>query len=181
MRQLASFLLVVFALPAVVGPATAAEAWRWKDDKGVVHLSDTPVPGAERVTLPSPPTVGTVTTAPPPPKPVAPEPFKYAECVVLAPGNDQTFNAVTSVTASLRIAPPLQQDHRIQVVLDDQVYAAWPARMLTFKLDNINRGTHTLAVTVIDANRKSLCAGPVVSFHVRQPSVLSPARPKAKP
>jgi Domain of unknown function (DUF4124) len=181
MRQLASFLLVAFALPAMVVPAIAAEAWRWKDAQGVIHYSDTPVPGAERVALPATPNVGTVATPAPTPPPAIPEPFKYSECVVLAPGNDQIFNAVSSVTASIRIAPPLQQDHRIQVVLDNNVYAAWPARMLTFKIDNLNRGTHTLVVNVVDASRKSLCAGPPISFHVRQPTILSPAKPKPKP
>jgi hypothetical protein len=110
-----------------------------------------------------------------------PEPFKYTECVVVAPGEDQTFNAVTSVTASVRISPPLQPDHRIQVVLDGEVYGAWPARMLTAQLDNIYRGTHTLSVLVLDAGRKPVCTGAAVSFHVRQPSLLSPARPRPQP
>jgi hypothetical protein len=178
MRQIASFLLVAFALPALVAPAAAAEAWRWKDDKGVVHYSDTPVPGAERVVLPSSPAVGTVAASAPQSRAATPAPFKYTECVVVEPGNDQTFNAVSSVTASIRISPALQQDHRIQVLLDGEVHAAWPARMLATRLDNLFRGTHTLAVSVLDANGKSLCAGPAISFHVRQPSLLSPARPK---
>ncbi|MEO8315772.1 MAG: DUF4124 domain-containing protein [Pseudomonadota bacterium] len=176
MRQLASFLLVAFALPVL-----AAEAWRWKDDKGVVHYSDTPVAGAERVVLPSPPTIGTVTTQAPPPAAPTPVQFKYNECVVLAPGNDQTFNAVNSVTASIHISPPLQPDDRIQVFLDEEVYAAWPARMLSFKLENLYRGTHTLAVLVLGADKKSLCTGPAISFHVHQPSLFSPARPKPTP
>jgi len=181
MRQLASFLLAALALPAVIVPAMAAEAWRWKDDKGVVHYSDTPVAGAERVQLPTPPNIGTVATPAPAPPPAVPEPFKYTECVVLAPGNDQTFNAVSTVTASLRISPPLQRDDRIQVVLDGQPYGAWPARMLTFKLENLSRGTHTLSVLVVGAEKKSLCMGPGISFHVHQPSLLSPTKPKPKP
>jgi hypothetical protein len=176
MRRLASFLLVAFALPGL-----AAEAWRWKDDRGVVHYSDTPVPGAERVVLPSPPQQGTVTPGAPPSRPAPPEPFQYSECVVVFPGSDQTFNAVTSVTATVRISPPLLQEHRITIMLDDEVYAPWPARMLTFKLDNLNRGTHLLAVTVVDGNKKAVCTGPAITFHVRQPSVLSPARPNPKP
>jgi len=176
MRQLASFLLVVFALPGL-----AAEAWRWKDERGVVHYSDTPVAGAERVTLPSPPQQGTVTPVTPQPRPAPAEPFRYTECVVLAPGNEQTFNAVTSVTASIRISPPLQPDHRIQVVLDGEVHGAWPARMLTARLDNMYRGTHTLSVLVLDAGNKPVCTGPAITFHVRQPSLLSPARPRPQP
>jgi hypothetical protein len=53
--------------------------------------------------------------------------------------------------------------------------------MLTFKLDDIYRGTHTMSVTVLDARGKPLCEGPAITFHVRQPSLLSPARPKPTP
>ena len=34
--------------------AAAAETWRWKDANGVVHYSDRPVPGAERVSVVAP-------------------------------------------------------------------------------------------------------------------------------
>ncbi len=178
MRQLASFLLVAIALPAL-----AADAWRWKDDKGVVHYSDTPVPGAERIAMPdSVPGSNTGSTTqpvqPPPPEPAA---FKYSECIVRAPGNDQTFNAVNQVTASLSLSPALLPDHRIQVILDELVYPAWPARSLAFTLKDIYRGTHTLAVRVVDAEDKPVCTGPAISFHVRQPSLLAPNRQPKKP
>jgi hypothetical protein len=176
MRQLASFLLLALALPVV-----ATEAWRWKDDKGVVHYSDTKVPGAERVILPTPPNIGTVVPPAPQPRTAPPAPFRYTECVVAEPGNDQTFNAVSSVTASLRISPAPGQNHRIQVLLDGSAYAAWPAGALTATLDNLNRGTHTLAVVVLDESRRPVCTGPAISFHVRQPSLLSPARPAPQP
>jgi hypothetical protein len=180
MRQLASFLLVAFALPAL-----AADVWRWKDDKGVVHYSDTEVPGAERVTVAEPPTGNFVTIAPPIPRETAPQPaatFRYSECAVTAPGNDQVFNAVNSVTASLSITPELQPGDRIQVFLDSVAYAAWPASALTGSLKNVYRGTHTLSVKVVDARGRSLCAGEAITFHVQQPSQLAPRnRPPKKP
>jgi hypothetical protein len=175
MRQLASFLLLALALPVA-----ATEAWRWKDDKGVVHYSDTQVPGAERVTLSSPPTLGTVVPPAPPARVPLPAPFTYSECVVLTPGNDEVFNAVNSVTASVRISPRLLQEHRLQVLLDGAA-TAWPGGMLTSRLDNINRGTHTLSVVVLDEQKQPVCTGPAVTFHVRQPSLLAPARPKPTP
>jgi hypothetical protein len=184
MRQVASFLLVALAVPAVM-PVTAAEAWRWKDESGIVRYSDTPVPGAERVVLATaPPATGSgpaaVARLSAPPVPVK---FSYAECTVRAPGNDQVFNAVTMITASLQIKPALLQDHSIRVMFDGDPYPAWPARMLTFKLENLVRGTHTIAVQVVDAQKKIVCDGPSVAFHVRQPSVLAPGKnkPKAKP
>jgi hypothetical protein len=181
MRQLASFLLVAFALPVAVAPAVAAEAWRWKDDKGAIHYSDTPVPGAERVTLPAPPNVGTVVTPAPPPRVAPPEPFKYTECVVQAPGKEQNFQNVSTVTAAVRIAPSLQPGHSLVVMLDGNPYGAWPARMLTSKLENLQRGSHSLSVVVQGADKKTLCTGPAITFHVHQPSLLSPLRAKPKP
>jgi hypothetical protein len=180
MRQLASFLLVALAVPAL-----AADIWRWKDERGVIHYSDTPMPGAERVAVTTaPPPAGSSNNPPssaPPAAPPAAPPFAYSSCAIEAPGNDQVFNAVNTITASLQISPPLQDDHSIRVILDGNPYSAWPDRMLVFKLENLERGTHTLAVQVVGADRKIVCDGAPVTFHVRQPSVLTPNRNKPKP
>jgi hypothetical protein len=46
---------------------------------------------------------------------------------------------------------------------------------------NLNRGSYTLAVRVLDASGRTVCASPIVNFHVRQPSLLAPGRrPPAK-
>ena len=177
MRQLATFLLIALVLPVL-----AAETWRWKDENGVVHYSDRPLPGAERVEVAAPnlEKAATGSQAPSTPRPAQPAPagFRYTECIVQAPGKDQVFNAVDAVTASVRISPALQRDHRVQVILDGNVYAAWPERALTGKLEAIQRGTHTLRVLVLDAGKKAVCEGPAISFHVRQPSVLAPNKQK---
>lgn len=179
MRQVASFLLIVMALPAM-----ATETWRWKDESGVVHYSDRPVPGAERIkvgpaagsgsTAGTASTLGTQASTPPLAQPAAE--FRYSSCVVLAPANDEVFNAVNSVNASLQISPGLRPGHRVQVVLDGKPYPEWPGGSLGYTLANIYRGSHTLGVQVLDADGRSLCAGPAITFHVRQPSILSPAR-----
>jgi hypothetical protein len=184
MRRLASFLLVALAVPAMVAPAMAAETWRWKDERGVVHYSDTPVPGAERVTIAAPPPATgnstPETSRAQPPAPPVPK-FTYAECTVEAPGNDQVFNAVSTITAALQIQPSLLEDHGVRVMVDGKPYPEWPAHMLTFKIEKLNRGTHTLAAQIVDEQNKIVCDGPSVTFHVRQPSVLAPGRIKPKP
>ena len=179
MRQLASFLLLGFAVVA-----GAADTWRWKDKNGVVHYSDQPVPGATLVTLgpqAAPGTPPAPIVQPPPAAAATPGPTPYTRCVVVAPANDEVFNNVNSVTASVLILPGLQQGHRMQVLFDGQPYPAWPAGGLSHTLSDLFRGTHTLSVNVVDASGRSLCSGPAVSFHVRQPSLLSPARQPARP
>ena len=41
-------LVIMCCLSAVV---FAADTWRWVDENGIVHYSDRPAPGAERVQL----------------------------------------------------------------------------------------------------------------------------------
>jgi hypothetical protein len=184
MRQLASFLLLGIAVAA-----GAADTWRWKDANGVVHYSDRPAPGAERVQVGSSSGPGNAEAAAPQPATPAANPQQaqpvptgvpYTSCVVVAPANDEVFNAVNSVSASLLLTPELQEGHRIQVLFDGQPYPAWPEGVLSYTIVDINRGTHSLSARLVDAEGRSLCTGPAITFHVRQPSVLSPARQRPR-
>ena len=182
MRRLASFLLLGVALAA-----GATDIWRWKDADGVVHYSDSPVPGAEKVT-----TTGTATRAAGqvaiPPVPESPasqpatEPVRYSRCEVAQPPNDETFFAVRSVNVTLAIEPSLQKGHRIQLLLNGTAYPNWPDTSLADTLTDLDRGTYTVGVRIVNEDYLTVCTGPVIKFHVRQPSVLSPQSPqRAKP
>jgi len=57
----------------------------------------------------------------------------------------------------------------------------WPADALNYTLGNLNRGSYKLEVVVVDQRQRPLCNGTITSFHIRQPSVLSPARQAPKP
>jgi Domain of unknown function (DUF4124) len=184
MRQLLSLLLIAF-----VFAADAAETWRWKDESGVVHYSDRPVPGAERVDVQPRAQPGDSSTAAStsgaviaPVAPQAPTTVPYTSCVVTEPANDAVFNAVSSVSASLQIQPALQAGHRVQVMLNGQVYTAWADGQSSHVFTNPYRGSYTLSVRVLDAAGRPLCSGAPVTFHVRQPSLLAPGRiPNRRP
>ncbi len=182
MRQLASFLLLGLSVAA-----GAADTWRWKDANGVVHYSDRPVPGATLVKLgpqatPANPEAAIILKPDlAPVVPAAPATMSYTGCVVTAPANDEVFNNERSVRAAVQVSPGLQQGHRMQVLFDGQTYPTWPAGSLSHTFIDLFRGTHTLSVNVVDAAGRSLCSGPVVSFHVRLPSLLSPARQATRP
>lgn len=177
MRLVASFLLLCAALTA-----GAADIWRWKDADGVVHYSDTPIPGAERVvvsgstpraeTPAAPPAVSEAPAEAPPPQAV-----RYSRCAVTQPANDESFFAVNTVSASVVIEPYLQSGHRIEVLLNGEPHEEWPPEGTTYTFTGLYRGSYTLAVRVLDANGRTVCSGAVSNFHVRQPSVLSPQSP----
>ncbi len=186
MRRVASFLLSAIALTA-----GAADIWRWKDANGVVHYSDSPVPGAERMNVqraPRPDAPGVASPAtdvvPAAEQPAAATPVKYTRCAVTTPQNDAVFNNVDSVSASLAIEPAVQAGHQVLVLLNGGAYTDWPEGATSYTLTGLFRGSYTLAVRVLDENDRALCTGSAINFHVRQASVLSPARqqpPKPPP
>ena len=173
MRQLTALLLLGF--PLLAG---SAEMWRWKDANGVVHYSDRPVEGAERIEVRPSAMTGSVAT--PAPAPVAAADLvavvPYTRCAITAPTNDQVFNAVSSVPAALELEPALQPEHRVQVFLNGREYTEWPAGTLSYTFLNLYRGSYALSVRIVNADNKMLCLGDSITFHVRQPSVLAPAR-----
>lgn len=183
MRQVA--LLLLLAVPLGAG---AAEIWRWTDANGVVHYSDQPRPGAERVTVnvsrpsgvteqPAPPDSEMPAAAAAPPPRVAP--LAYTTCIVSSPANDEVFQGVQDINVSLAIEPELQPGHRIQVTVNGVQRVDWPTTSTSHTLAEVFRGSHTVQVRILDAGGRVLCAGPGVTFHLRQQSVLSPASPLA--
>jgi hypothetical protein len=162
--------------------AGGAEMWRWKDANGVVHYSDRPVPGAERIEVqPSVTTGSAPATAAASASNVQPPPatVSYTRCAITSPANDQVFNAVNSVTASVEVEPALQGEHRLQIILNGRAYAEWPDGVLTYTLMDLYRGSYVLSVRVVDADGRQLCRGESSTFHVRQPSVQAP-RPRPR-
>lgn len=187
MRLIASFLLCCVALSA-----GAAEIWRWKDANGVVHYSDQPMPGAERMglSIPAPGTPGAEQAAdtppaaeyqpsePPPPRE---QPVAYKTCIVAAPAPDETFRGVQPVDVRLTIEPQLQPGHTVRVLFDGSPVAGWPSEGTQHTLPEVFRGSHTLSVRVIDENGRAVCASPTVTFHLHQNSVLPPAGQAPRP
>lgn len=173
MRKLVALLSMCIALSA-----TAAELWRWKDADGVTHYSDRPVQGAQRIDVQNTQvSSGAVEpTAPPSPRPPEPPAFtRYTRCAVAAPSNDEVFHYPDAVNARMDVEPALQAGHRLQVMLNGSAFKEWPANQFAYTL-TLYRGSYTLNVRVVDANGRVLCAGSPITFHVQQPSVLSPAR-----
>jgi hypothetical protein len=185
MRQVATFLLFGVALTA-----GAAEIWRWKDANGVVHYSDNPMPGGERITVFSPPPSGVaqpppVSTPPPMPPVQLPAPqaaqTTYSMCAVIAPARDETFRGVQPVDVKLSIDPGLRTGHRIQLLFNGVPRLDWPPGSISFTLPEVFRGSHTLAVRIVDQNGQVQCSGPSTTFHLQQAGLLSPASPLRPP
>jgi hypothetical protein len=180
MRLVASILLCAVALSA-----GAAEIWRWRDANGVVHYSDQPRPGAERISAGAPPpgseALPDVTARPDEANDRGADgrgqqPEAYTSCTVVSPADNENFQGVQPVTVQLSVGPQLQPGHRIQLLVNGAAVPEWPADATSYTLPEVFRGSHTLSVRVLDARGRPVCSGPSITFYVRQQSLIRPGR-----
>lgn len=177
MRRLSFTLLL-----AVSGAAFAGTMYKWVDPGGTIHYSSQPMPGATEVHIDSAPPVSSSetnaarTVASAPSADASAEPFKYTSCAVTKPANDQSLPNAFSVSAAWRIEPALRAGDRVTLALDGKLLTGVSPTATSYTISQIDRGTHTLVVSIVDANGRGLCQSPGLSFHVMQPSLLSPTR-----
>ena len=154
--------------------AQAAVVYKWVDADGIVHFSDQPVPGSEKiVTSAAPGRMGTVPVAAPLPGEQAGEqrPAIPAVFAILSPNAEQTF-VNEPVPVRLDLQPPPSQDAVLSWTLNGQVLAGQSESQFT--LPNLPRGAYNLTATLVDPDTRQAIKSTSVTFYVQQPSLLSP-------
>ena len=156
--------------------AVTADVWRWVDDEGVVHFSDTPREGAELVdvsessrstgarvhrdTAPNSSDDAATTTE---------QAFKYESLSISSPGADETlWNIEGTLNVSLALSPGLQTGHQVRVYFNGE------ARMVnstSFTLDEVHRGAHNIQAEVLDATGRLMIRSTSNRFYVQQNTV----------
>jgi hypothetical protein len=157
----------------------AAVIYKWTDADGVVHFSDQPVPGAERIEVGQAPRVGTFGEKPPPPsrtvaKPNPSKPADYTQFEISAPTPEQVFFGDDPVNAHLNLDPGLLPNHLITWYLNGSAQSDQSPEAASIILKQLPRGTYTLSATVSDAVSGESRNSDPVTFYVREPSALSP-------
>ncbi|MBL4867194.1 MAG: DUF4124 domain-containing protein [Pseudomonadales bacterium] len=158
---------ILFGLPST----TKADVYQWEKPDGTTVYSDERGPNSRRVevkpvsivNLPVPPTSPAVQ-----PKTVD-QGYRLA---ITSPTHDTTLrdnSGSVSVTAS--IAPPLKPAHLLQLTLDGS-----PINKLgtstAFMLRGVNRGSHHIALQVVNKQGKVIQTSPAITVHVFRRSVL---------
>jgi len=169
-------LFVVASLLFAAGPVLA-EAYRWTDENGIVHYSDKPRPGAERIELPSDDRVTSRQRTTPA---AAAQPaddqaadrgvFKYESLNVASPGAEETLwniEGVLNVTLDLR--PALQDGHQVRVYFDGKPRMVGGA---SFQIEEVFRGVHNLQAEVVDASGKLMIRSATNRFYVQQNTIV---------
>lgn len=169
-------LLLLSAVLALGG----AEVFRWVDADGVVHYSDRPRAGAERLVIESAPATRLAPASPTAPRPVIDEQgyLPYRSLAIASPEQDEVlWNIEGQLDVAVTVDPPLQAGHTLQLYLDGQPAAMLgPGRSGT-RLSEVYRGAHTLEAEVLDPAGASLFRSSPLSFSVRQTSLENPVNP----
>jgi len=174
---------VLAALAAFAGQA--AVVYRWTDSDGVVHYSDQPVPGAEKIfTSGSPTPAGSVPSdrsanpgQPGPKKNVSPG-INYSQFAITSPTAEQTFFGDEVIGVHLAVEPSLKPDQTITWHLNGRQLDDLGPAATQFSLPHLDRGTYAIAATVTDPTTGESTSTDSVTFYVRQPSSLSPQHRK---
>lgn len=98
--------------------------------------------------------------------------FVYQTCRV-TPENDATFTNPENVPIAVAITPNLRPFDTVTFLVNGQ--AVGPPGTMSYVMSPVNRGTHTVSVSIKNRFGKLLCTA-TSSFHVQRPSLNSPAR-----
>jgi hypothetical protein len=165
--------LVPFAAQALV-------VYKWTDAQGVVHFSDQPVPGAERVLTSSAPDHAGILgqTAPgsatPQTKPKTDKTLAAARIAISSPAPEQTFTGGETVPVSLTADPDLKPSWTVVWTLNGAQVQGQAPTATSFTLTDLARGVYTIEATVTDSSTGESKSADAVTFNVMRPSVLSP-------
>jgi len=171
---------VLAALSVALGPgapAGAAVLYRWVDADGIVHYSDRPAPGAEKVQIASAQTYSSHPAASTPRRngTTAAAP-KYSRVAITSPTEGQSFvDTGGKVDAAAVVEPGLASGHQLWFQLDGTRQPDPAGADMTASFE-VGRGTHTLAAVVTDEQGHEVLSSAAVTFYVLQHSIAQPPR-----
>ena len=169
-------ILVLLGL-LVMPLAAAYEVYKWTDDDGVVHYSDQPVPGAQRIELADPNTSEPLVRQPDEvlqsggeQEPAEDEaPFRYESFEIVSPGAEETlWNIGGVLNVSMALSPPLQPGHQVRVYFDGNPQMVSGTSV---QLQEVWRGVHNLQAEVLDETGKLMIRSKTNRFYVQQTTV----------
>lgn len=160
----------------VMGPLQA-EIYKWTDANGNVNFSDKPQPGAKEVILPKVQTYSSPDKLDKSVIEALPEPVNdventsYKTFDIVSPEDQSTIrNPEGAVSVQLEVNPSLKKGDKVQMIFDGSLIDK-PRRTTVFALQSINRGSHTLAAQVIDAQGQLLNTSKPITFYMMPPRV----------
>lgn len=176
--MLTAMRLFLFCISLTFLTPAFADVYRSVDADGNVGYTDRPSPDAEKVKIDK---VQTVPAGPddfkytPPEKP---DLGNYTKLEIFNPENNHVFTGNTGeVNVSVTITPALRESDSFIFYMDGKKQG--DSGSPSFQMTNLDRGTHTVKVDVVNKDGKSLKSSAPVSFTIKRTSALNPNRPGA--
>ena len=164
-------------LLVLISYAAVAEIYKSQDEKGEWVFSDRPSPSAERMKLPPLSTYTPTVKSTPPDADRKEQPQSlYKVMLLVEPKNKSVIRDQRGeVGVSVDLDPLLnsQLGHKIQYYLDDTPHGQ-PTESSRHRLENVERGTHTLGASVLNDTGGVLITATPVTIYVRRDSTLNP-------
>ena len=152
--------------------------YKWTDAQGVVHFSDQPVEGAEKIITSSGPGHNGIMAESTPistkPQTSKKQTLADAQINISSPSQEQTFTGGENVPVRLSMTPALGPGQQITWTLNGAQVQNQPPDAMEFSLTDLARGVYTLEATVTDPATGETRSTDPVTFNVMRPSVLSP-------
>jgi hypothetical protein len=171
MLQAMRIFLLLLLLPFCY--SASAEIYKWVDQYGNVHFSDSKKDGSQQVELPK----GNTYT---PPKrvevPVSPEEEEqapgYTDMAIVKPEQNETIRSnIGDVSIAINLTPALRPGDSVTLYMDGKELLKGESQT-SFSLTGVERGSHTLRATVIGSEGTELISSKSILFHLHKVSVL---------
>jgi hypothetical protein len=95
----------------------------------------------------------------------------YTELKITTPKAEEHFvNNAGQVTIGVEITPELQDGHQLNLTLNGE-HRAGPTTSTSFSFSNLDRGTYTAIVNIVDKAGTIIKASTPVVFHVQRARV----------
>lgn len=180
-----TFLLSLLLFCVVPSAWSAETGYRLVHPDGTVEFSDQPLPQGEEIELREAPTIQFVPSTSSPAGQgqtltggaVDSKGGEVSRTIAItSPLADETvwFDG-TGVTVSVATSPALQSGQQVAITLDGKVVAKGGSN--SFKLGEVDRGSHSLSAAIIDVSGSVLTSSPSVTFHLRQHTSIKRSSP----
>lgn len=171
------YKLATAALLLLSSAVVAQQVFRSLDEDGNVIYSDQPSPGAEQIEVQpvqgfTPPALPTVDNDEVKTDAATGEPLGYDTFGIVAPSDDDTIrNNEGNVDVAVTMQPSLRDGDTLRVLLDGGTLGEMSGPYV--RLENVDRGTHTVTVEALDSNGTVVATTDPVTFHLHRESVIT--------
>lgn len=101
---------------------------------------------------------------------------RYLSLAIVSPADDEAIREnAGNITIVTEPTPHLKVGHRMRLIMDGQ--QVQEGRQAQFKLENVDRGTHTIATEILDEQGRVLIRSAPSTFHMLRVAIGARAAP----